>query len=85
MPETSRRRYCVCGAPNTERHAIGVLIRHAASDVAGVGQGIRSGTSSAAQDHVLHAIKRVWTKAWHWEFGDNDAFNLRLSPRKDPT
>lgn len=62
----------------TLRHAIQVVIRHAARDAAGTGCGIRDAIPIAERTQLDEALPIVWRRAYGFEMGEHDWFNLRL-------
>lgn len=77
---SAKRQVCHCGRRLTKRHAIQVLIEHAARDVAGVGCGVRQEWSRDKHDHVVFVIRFIWTDAWHFPCDDNSLRNMGLMP-----
>lgn len=62
----------------TTKTAVRILIRHAAANIRGTGQGIRPEITDKERAEVREAVRCVYKTAEGREMDDGDQFNLGL-------
>lgn len=76
---SGKRRHCYCDQRLTRSHALQVLFRHAARDVAGTGCGLRNPITEDDRAHVAFVIKHLWPLAHpHSPFTETVLFNMGI-------
>lgn len=63
----------------SKKEAMQILIRHAAANCAGVGQGIRTMPSEQERERVKEAIVKLYPAAYGYPVDSSVLFNLGLS------
>lgn len=69
---------CGSGRGMTKREALDVLIRNAAENVSGVGQGLRPEVSTGKNAAVVEAIVKLWHDAYAYPVDEQSLRNLGL-------
>jgi len=61
----------------TKQEAVRILIRNAAANCAGVGQGFRTLPNESEMSKVKEAIKMLWkASGYQYELTDTELFNM---------